>query len=201
MQRGEESIGGRAKLFFAFSFCFPLALSFFSSSFPLPPIFFFLVVASFFFLFRARREGEGQKKGGLLWRDTYQRGHSAGGPGWPHLGPHGREAGMRGYGLREVRAATSAAAGWIGDWLERTHRWWWLVSSASLVRGSRSTRREGGREGEGGWLACGTAMPQSRMPRFQGLSRDRGARRGTCVGPAAGSVSEDVGRTGRAGGR
>ena len=97
-------------VFFLLSFGSQLFLFFFPT-----PANFFLSRRRQFFLFRARREGEGQKKGGLLWRDTYQRGHSAGGPGAPHLGPDGREAGMQGYSVGEVRAATSAAAGWIGE--------------------------------------------------------------------------------------
>ena len=126
MQRGEESIGGRAKLFFAFSFCFPLALSFFSSSFPLPPIFFFLVVASFFYFAHAERE-RGKKRvayfGGTRTSAAIRRAAQVR-PTWAQMA--GRP-GCKGIAwARCARRRVPPLDGLErGGRLERTHRWWW----------------------------------------------------------------------------
>lgn len=87
----------------------------------------------------------------------------------------------------------------------RTHRWLVRESESSATprggrgwseAGSRSTLERRGAPGRvwlAGWLARGSRCWAEPV---QGLSRDRGAHRGTCVGPATGSVSEDVGRAG-----
>jgi hypothetical protein len=82
----------------------------------------------------------------------------------------------------------------IGGWSEREReREQREGGGARLVRGRQRSRSRLERRGAPGrvWLARGSRCWAEPV---QGLSRDRGAHRGTCVGPATGSVSEDVGR-------
>jgi hypothetical protein len=123
---------------------------------------------------------------------------------------------MRGYGVSEVRArrvGDGAARGRLAG-LEPGGG---PIAHASVAGQRVREQREGGeagqrqaarsrstleRRGAPGrvWLARGSrcwAEPvQDATIPVQGLSRDRRAHRETCVGPATGSVSEDVGRAG-----
>lgn len=150
VQRGQESIGGRAKLFSAFSFAFLWLSAFFSHSRHLTS---FSRRHQFLFFkkkIRARRK-EGEKKG---WRrDTYQARPFGGRPRCGPPGPAWQGGGTRGYAVSEVRTATSVAgagaAGAHASVAGQRERDREQREVGGLVRGSRrSTRRE-----RGGWLA------------------------------------------------
>lgn len=122
---------------------------------------------------RARRVGDGGARG---------RGRLAGAWSWTYC------ARIGGWSESQRESESSATPRGGRGWSEA---------------GSRSTLERRGAPGRvwlAGWLARGSrcwAEPvQDATIPVQGLSRDRGAHRGTCVGPATCSVSEDVGRAG-----
>lgn len=178
-RRKKESIGRRAKLFFRVFFCFPaLALSAFLSFFPHSRH-----LASFPSPAPARR-----KRPNL-------DGHV------PRPGPRVREVGGSrvSSGCGDEAAAGGEGRGRLaGLWSACIGGRW----SHSQSEGARRACRAGGRPRAAGMW--GPGLPESGRthkqarereagPRFQGLSRERPARRGTCVGPAGGPVSEDAG--------